>query len=152
MKKTRPIISILIAFMMVFSTFGFFSFPSSVYANENGEEIVVEENVESSVQELATPTNLIWKDESTATAAWDAVDGATSYQVYRKADGTRKSRFYESTYSSANKTYTGTMRVSTFQYKNAGTYQVNAYGYTQWGTKVLLNKTTFKILSIKYLL
>ena len=81
MKKTRPIISILIAFMMVFSTFGFFSFPSSVYANENGEEIVVEENVESSVQELATPTNLIWKDESTATAAWDAVDGANYYVV-----------------------------------------------------------------------
>lgn len=70
-----------------------------------------------------------------------------SYQVYRKADGTKKSRFYKSTYSSSKNTYTGTMKISNFQYKGVGTYQVNAYGYTQWGTKVLLNKATFKITS-----
>ncbi len=70
-----------------------------------------------------------------------------SYQVYRKADGTKKSRFYKSTYSSSKNIYTGTMKISNFQYKGVGTYQVNAYGYTQWGTKVLLNKATFKITS-----
>ncbi len=68
-----------------------------------------------------------------------------TFEVYRKADGNKKVRFYNSTYQASTKTYTGKMDISSFPYKNTGAYQVNAYGYTQWGTKVLLNQTAFRL-------
>ncbi|MGO5480410.1 hypothetical protein ACTQVS_09700, partial [Anaerovoracaceae bacterium HCP3S3_H6] len=78
MKRLNTIISILIAFLMVFSGFGgfFFNDFNAVYATEGAVL-----RGESSEQGLATPTNLTWKDESTATAAWDEVEGANYYVV-----------------------------------------------------------------------
>lgn len=51
----------------------------------NGIPVVAQEVPAS----LATPTNLAWKDGSTATATWDAVEGANYYSVnvYVYVDG-----------------------------------------------------------------
>lgn len=67
------------------------------------------------------------------------------YCVFVKADGKSKSQSYNGKYVSESNAYSAAMKISSFKYKKTGTYTVYAYGYTQWGTKVLLNKSSFKI-------
>lgn len=70
---------------------------------------------------------------------------SVNYLVFRNADGSSKSQTYKATYVASTDKFTATMKVSDFKYKGIGTYNVYAYGYTQWGSKILLNKSTFKI-------
>lgn len=70
---------------------------------------------------------------------------SVKYCVFAKADGTSKSQLYNAAYVSSTDNFAATMKVTDFKYKKTGTYIVYAYGYTQWGTKVLLNKSSFKI-------
>ena len=58
--------------------------PLPAYAGESSTAITSTE-----AASLAAPANPIWKDKSTATASWDAVDGANYYKVnvYVEADG-----------------------------------------------------------------
>jgi hypothetical protein len=58
--------------------------PLPAYAGESSTATTSTE-----VASLAAPANPIWKDKSTATASWDAVDGANYYKVnvYVEADG-----------------------------------------------------------------
>jgi len=62
---------LMIAVVGLFSGFGLCAAftPIEAYASEETEI------------SLSTPSNLVWKDESTATAAWDAVEGANYYVV-----------------------------------------------------------------------
>lgn len=68
---------------------------------------------------------------------------SVSYQVYVKADGTKKSETCKAVYTSGTNTYTSSMSVTGFKYKKTGTYCVKAYGITKWNKKVLLNSSTF---------
>lgn len=70
---------------------------------------------------------------------------SVKYCVFANADGISQSKLYNAAYISSTDNFSATMKVIDFKYKKTGTYTVYAYGYTQWGTKVLLNKSSFKI-------
>lgn len=70
---------------------------------------------------------------------------SVKYLVFRNVDGSSKSQTYKAAYVASTDNFAATMKVTDFKYKATGTYNVYAYGYTQWGSKILLNKSTFKI-------
>jgi len=71
------------------------------------------------------------------------------FVVYTKTGGKSKSVVYKGSASKDKKQYTASMKVSSFKYKKTGAYNVSAYGYTNWGQKLLLNNEQFNISTVK---
>ncbi len=86
MKKfIRKIACLALALLLVFSTISIDCFTANAFETKNQRL-----GATQTEGTLATPTNLEWKSNSTATASWDAVDDANYYnvKVYVSYNGT----------------------------------------------------------------
>lgn len=74
MIQTKKLISIILAILMIATSISAVPVFATEFEETNQGEALTEES-------LGTPQNLTWKDDSTATASWDAVEGANYYDV-----------------------------------------------------------------------
>lgn len=62
------------------------------------------------------------------------------FVIYKVASKNKKLGTYKTTLSSNKKSYTYSMKN-----EQTGNFKIKAYGYTNWGTKILLNTQTYKL-------
>ena len=80
MKKKKIILLLLIFVIGTFITSYYLLNPTSGASLSSKINSLVFESA-NTITSLDTPTGLTWKDESTATAIWDAVENANYYIV-----------------------------------------------------------------------
>ena len=113
----------------------------------NGETVQLSKSA-SVTQKPSAKSLTIKKSKATRSSTFNLKNAyipgnikSVRFLVYQKANGKETLfRKVTATYKSSSNTYTATIKN-----KKAGTFVVYAYGYTNWGKKVLMKKKSVKI-------